>query len=456
MPKATDRQTRAIRFLKQKFPETAVPLIEAHGGIIENLTLEQARSIMDELRRVHPPEKDRNGGEPRRDERRSGFRPGSKQDILARALRMNRMDVDAAYATLLPSVGRGPLSFSKKQDGRHVPLPMEAQRNALMRELKRVKKVLQANRIGGSGQDQEEESRESLLRREAARLLEWIRTLREFCRERAADGHKLDEIGLRPVEYGARMLMAGIPLPAIKHALTMHYPPEVRERLNVYEYDVTTFRMDQRRDGVHAALPYCLAIVEQRIPLALIGPKGTGKTTLAMQIAEIMSLPFAAVSMTNGTSPSAFNGRPKIGSDGTAEYVMALLAQGRNDEAMIVAQEKQNAGDIAVSQFERIYGGGGVFLFDEMDAGNENLLLIVNAAIANGWFFNTATGRRIEMHPDFIAISGMNTLGLGAGRDYNARTKLDAATLDRWNAGRVRIELDERIETSLFWNIIDA
>ena len=42
----------------------------------------------------------------------------------------------------------------------------------------------------------------------------------------------------------------------------------------------------------------------------------------------------------------------------------------------------------------------------------------------------------------------MNTLGLGSGRDYNARNRLDAATLDRWNAGRVQITLDPRIEES--------
>jgi hypothetical protein len=49
----------------------------------------------------------------------------------------------------------------------------------------------------------------------------------------------------------------------------------------------------------------------------------------------------------------------------------------------------------------------------------------------------------------------MNTLGLGAGRDYNSRNRLDAATLDRWNAGRVQITLDPRIEEHMFWSIIN-
>ena len=108
-----------------------------------------------------------------------------------------------------------------------------------------------------------------------------------------------------------------------------------------------------------------------------------------------------------------------------------------------------------MSQFVKIYGGGGVFLFDEMDAADENLLLGVNAALANGFFANPATGELIEQHPDFIPVAGMNTLGLGSGRDYNARNRLDAATLDRWNAGRVQIALDPRIEESMFWSIIN-
>jgi len=48
----------------------------------------------------------------------------------------------------------------------------------------------------------------------------------------------------------------------------------------------------------------------------------------------------------------------------------------------------------------------------------------------------------------------MNTLGLGSGRSYNSRNRLDAATLDRWNMGRVQVHFDKRIAESMFFGIV--
>jgi hypothetical protein len=46
---------------------------------------------------------------------------------------------------------------------------------------------------------------------------------------------------------------------------------------------------------------------------------------------------------------------------------------------------------------------------------------------------------------DFIALATANTLSQGATKFY-ARNKLDAATLDRWNCGRVFIRFDRNLE----------
>ena len=502
MNPATPKQKRAITFLARKYPDTVLPLIQERGGQVEKLTLPQAREIMQIVEEKHPREdkrdeqKQQHEHQDRKDQeqqklddedneqddkqkeqkmQRSGFRPGSKQEYIAQALRENDMDAVKTRKALQDKIGVVPaLTFTQNVEGNRVPLPMgtpnddsqaQTQHGRAIKTIFAVRRALLAGGEGGGQQKQQEQQQEQKQEkqqdkrsREATELLAWIRQTRKFCLDRAADGHPLDEIGLRPVEYGGKMLRAGIPLPAIKHAITMHYPPEARKALGVRDFDVKAFRPQDRKDGVHAALPYCLALASERIPIALVGPKGTGKTTLAMDLAAELGLPFGMVSMTAGTSPSAFNGRPRVADDGTEALVIALTSsddEDHFDEGLKIAREAHNKGDTVMSLWVKIFGGGGVWLFDEMDAGEPNLVLGTNAALANGVFANPVTGQLVEQHPDFIPVAGMNTLGLGAGRDYTGRNKLDAATLDRWNSGRVQITLDERIEESLFWNIVN-
>jgi len=523
---ATDKQKRAITWLNRRHPDTVGPLVAERGGSVANLSKSQASEILTITYEKHPKDggerkdgqrqeeqkqeerqeeqlqNDEQNGEQNDDDddddekhrermRRSGFRPGSKQEYIANALREHGMDLERTREALKDKIGKIPaLTFKANIDGGRQPLPLgtpeddtqqETQHGRAIKTMFAVRRALLSGGEEGGKQKQKEhkqeerkdnEKNEDRSKREAIEYLTWVRTVRRYCQDKAADGHPLDEIGLRPVEYGAALLNSGIPLTAIKHAVTMHYPPEARRALGVRDYDVQSFHMEDRKDGIHAALPYCLAVVNsldsdrRRVPLALVGPKGTGKTTLAKQIAEQLTVAFGMVSMTSGTSPSAFNGRPRIADDGTMAMIMALCAmvdatddskeaKKYAEQAHDLAKAAAEKGDTVMSQFVKIYGGGGVFLFDEMDAADENLLLGVNAALANGVFANPATGELIEQHPDFIPVAGMNTLGLGSGRDYNARNRLDAATLDRWNAGRVQIALDPRIEESMFWSIIN-
>jgi hypothetical protein len=425
-----------------------------------------------------------------KDQQKFAPRKGSKQEFIANALKANDLDVEKTRAALAEQVGQIPqLTFMGNIDGGRQRLPMgvpsddsqqETQHGRCLKTLFAVRRQLM---LGGDGkreqkyerqqrQHDQREDKEQRDNRTAIELLAWVRQMRTYCKDKAADGKPLDVIGLRPVESGAAMLKQGIPLAAIKHALTLHFPPEARRALGVRDFDVLTHKPKERQEGVHGALPYCLDVVSardhdgMRLLLTLIGGKGTGKTTLAKQIAEHLQLPFGFVSMTSGTSPSAFNGRPMVADDGTGALIAAMvnMSQIEGDDAkalawaqqaMRLAKQRHAKGDTVMSQFVKIYGGGGVFLFDELDAADENLLLGLNAALANGKFANPATGKIIEQHPDFIAIAGMNTMGLGATRDHGARNRLDAATLDRWNPGRVIIELDPRIEESMFWDIVN-
>jgi MoxR-like ATPase len=295
----------------------------------------------------------------------------------------------------------------------------------------------------------EEEQREYYARS----FLQFVRQARDYWSERNADGITAESVGMRPTLNGGKMIRQGIPVESVKHAMAIHWPQgtldeisKVKTRKRARKADAkkhpaTAFAQDQvpvlaekTGESVHNTLPYIVTLAGARVPIALIGTHGTGKTEIARQLALTFDwsadtrehwdseLPFGFVSMTEGTPPSAFYGRS------FPEYVM--------------------------STFLRAYRYGGVFLFDEMDAAHPNLLLIVNSALANGEFANPVTGEIIHRHKDFIAVCAMNTTGMGADRNYTGRKRLDAAALDRWHMGRVQVPIDEDLEERLFFAIV--
>ena len=70
-----------------------------------------------------------------------------------------------------------------------------------------------------------------------------------------------------------------------------------------------------------------------------------------------------------------------------------------------------------------------VFFLDEMDASIPEVLVLLNAAIANG-YFEFPNGRVTLENVHFVAAG--NTLGSGADEMYTGRMVLDQATLDRF------------------------
>lgn len=70
-----------------------------------------------------------------------------------------------------------------------------------------------------------------------------------------------------------------------------------------------------------------------------------------------------------------------------------------------------------------------VFFLDEMDASIPEVLVLLNAAIANG-YFEFPNGRVDFNHVHFVAAG--NTVGSGADDMYTGRMVLDQATLDRF------------------------
>ena len=154
----------------------------------------------------------------------------------------------------------------------------------------------------------------------------------------------------------------------------------------------------------------------------LVGRAGTGKTTIAHQLADAFGVKFAHLSCSAGMSEAHLLGRMLF--DG--EYVMA--------------------------DFVDIYENGGVFLFDEFDAMDGNTAVVINSALANGKMSvpNRKDNPTAYRHKDCYIITASNTWGTGFGDGiYAGRNKLDGATLDRFCASRVHFDYDTKLERKL-------
>lgn len=147
----------------------------------------------------------------------------------------------------------------------------------------------------------------------------------------------------------------------------------------------------------------------------MVGPAGTGKSTIAEQAAKALGLESYSISLSPQTPASQLVG-----------YMQAT-------------------GDYVPSLFRKAYENGGVFHFDEMDNAHPSVLAVINAALANGHM--AFPDQMVKRHPDFRAIASANTYGRGADRKYVGRQALDAATLDRFTIET--IDVDESLENEL-------
>jgi len=153
------------------------------------------------------------------------------------------------------------------------------------------------------------------------------------------------------------------------------------------------------------------------------GPAGSGKTTLAHAVADALGRPFGFQSFAADSSAGSLIG----GIDAHGTY---------HETAFIDA-----------------YENGGVYLLDEIDAAPAEILVAVNAALANGHLslprHHDHARRVIKRHPNCIIIAAANTYGTGATAQYVGRGQIDAATLDRFTGAVFTIGYDEALERQL-------
>ena len=167
---------------------------------------------------------------------------------------------------------------------------------------------------------------------------------------------------------------------------------------------------------LHEKFDEVLQIVSLDIPVYLTGKAGTGKNVICKQVAEALGLDFY---FTNAV---------------TQEYKLTgfIDANGKYQE----------------TQFYKAFTKGGVFFLDEMDGSIPEVLIILNAAIANR-YFDFPIGK-VEAHPNFRIIAAGNTLGTGADNNYTGRYCLDRASLDRF--ALVNIDYSPKIEKAMALN----
>lgn len=166
-------------------------------------------------------------------------------------------------------------------------------------------------------------------------------------------------------------------------------------------------------EGVtHEKFDTVLSFVYADEPVFLTGRAGTGKNYLCKQVAKALNLDF---------------------------YFSNAVTQ----EYKITGFTDAN-GNYQESQFYKAFKNGGLFMLDEMDASIPEVLVILNAAIANRYFDFPAPIGYVEAHENFRVVAAGNTYGLGADFNYVGRNQLDAASLDRF--ALVEIDYDTRIE----------
>lgn len=165
----------------------------------------------------------------------------------------------------------------------------------------------------------------------------------------------------------------------------------------------------------HKDFENILKLIATKEPVFLYGPAGSGKTNAAVQCSEALELTHYAISVNEQTTKTDFLGYYDANSH------------------------------LIKTNFRKAYEEGGMFIIDEIDAANPNVLTVLNSALSNG--FMAFPDGNVERHEKFICVCTANTTGDENSVQYIGRNVLDAATLDRFL--RWYFPYDTKLENSL-------
>lgn len=155
---------------------------------------------------------------------------------------------------------------------------------------------------------------------------------------------------------------------------------------------------DWNKEVKHSKFDMIKTCIENDIPVYLAGSAGSGKNYTLEQISWELGLEFY---FTNSVQQ---------------EYKLTGFIDA--------------GGQYHETEFYKAFKNGGIFFLDEMDASIPEVLVLLNAAIANRYF--EFPNGKIKAHKNFRVVAAGNTVGSGADEMYTGRLVLDQATLDRF------------------------
>ena len=167
----------------------------------------------------------------------------------------------------------------------------------------------------------------------------------------------------------------------------------------------------------HKNFPTLVHLLADRQHVMLIGPTGGGKTTAVMHATRAL--------LDKDGNALKFFAKPCTMTDTSSDWFGYNSAHGYEP-----------------SLFRLAYEHGGVFVAEEIDAGNPSITTGMHMAVENG--VGPFPDAMVPMHPDFRFVSTANTWGHGADRQYVGRNPLDAATIDRF--WQMDWDYDEQLE----------
>ena len=180
----------------------------------------------------------------------------------------------------------------------------------------------------------------------------------------------------------------------------------------------TTTKTEQVLDPNFANI---LKLVAAHENVYLYGPAGSGKNTIAEQIAEALGVEFY--------------------------YQNTLVTK------FDVSGYKNAQGEYEETPFYKAWKNGGLFFADELDNSTAEAIIALNAALANGYYTFPNSGEKVAKHPDFYCIAAGNTNGQGATEEYCGRYQMDESSRDRF--AFIEIGYNAKVEESICGGHLD-